>query len=172
MIVLVGFMAAGKSTVGRLLAERLGWEFVDLDDHILARTGRTPARIIRDDGEAAFRAVEAEATRELAGRERLVLAPGGGWGVDPRTMVDLGAGSIRIWLRIPAAEAVRRAEADSADRPLLGDPGTRLERAEALLRERETSYETADHVVDAAGRAPDEVVDAILAWLRGGSGGP
>lgn len=164
-------MAAGKTTVGRLLAERLGWEFVDFDERIHERTGRTPGAIIREEGEAAFRAVEAGMARELAGRSRMVLATGGGWGADPRRAAALGPGTVRIWLRIGAAEAVRRAEADGTDRPLLGEPPGRLARAESLLAEREPGYAAADHVVDVDGTAAVVVVEEIVRRLGADSGG-
>lgn len=161
----VGFMAAGKTTIGRLVADRLGWEFVDLDERIMERAGRNPGAIIRDRGEAAFRHLEAEVTRELASRRRVVLAPGGGWGADPSRAALLGPGTVRVWLRIDAAEAVRRAEREGIDRPLLGEPEGRVERAEALLRSRETSYAAAEYVVDVNSREPGAVADEIVRRL-------
>src|SRR5512135_1713202 len=86
-IVLVGFMGAGKTTVGQELARLLGWRFVDLDDRITARAGRSIARIFAESGEAAFRAAEsralAEFVGELAGAAPCVLALGGGAFVQP-----------------------------------------------------------------------------------------
>lgn len=164
-IVVVGFMAAGKSTVGALLADRLGWTFVDLDDRIRARTGRTPGQLIRERGEAEFRALEAAVTEELAGTERLVLAPGGGWAASPELADRLGAHTVRVWLRVSAGEALRRAEADATDRPLLGPPHGRPERVAELLRRRRPWYERAELVVDVDDREPGEVVDEILRCL-------
>ena len=80
-IVLIGFMAAGKSTVGRILADRLGWAFVDFDDEIEERTGLAVRDFFRIYGEQAFRELEAELTEELADAEHVVLAPGGGWSI-------------------------------------------------------------------------------------------
>src|ERR1700745_2998164 len=77
-IVLTGFMGAGKSTIGRMLAQSLGWDFVDTDAVIESRTGMTIARIFAEQGEDAFRALEAEAVREQARVEHVVLALGGG----------------------------------------------------------------------------------------------
>lgn len=159
-------MAAGKSTVGRLLADRLGWEFVDFDHLVRLRTGMSAGALIRDRGEAALRELEAELTHELAGRRRLVLAPGGGWATRPELTGRLGPGTIRVWLRISAAEAVRRAASQGEDRPLLGElDGGRddaARRAEALLAEREPLYAAAEVVVDVDGKEPEAVVTEIL----------
>lgn len=166
-------MAAGKTTVGRLLAERLGWRFVDLDDLISETEGRSPGALIRDEGEAAFRALERDFTRSFAGVRGVVLAPGGGWTLDPANAAALGPGTVRVWLRISAAEAVRRALAEGVDRPLLGPEGAnapRLERAEALLAERTPVYSTAEIAVDGA-REPEEVADAVVRHLEAYSGG-
>ncbi|MBW3554965.1 MAG: shikimate kinase [Gemmatimonadetes bacterium] len=170
-IVMVGFMAAGKSVVGRELARRLGWRLVDLDERIAERAGRSAGQLIREEGEAAFRALEREATAELAGAERVVLAPGGGWGTRPELTRLLGDGTVRVWLRISAAEAVTRAEAERVDRPLLGPRAGRLERSESLLRERSRFYQLAELVVEVEGRTPAELADEIVRRLDLDSGG-
>ena len=171
MIILVGFMAAGKSTVGRLLADRLGWGFVDFDARIRERAGRPPGQIIREDGEAAFRSHEARLTAELAGRTGLVLAPGGGWGADPGRAAALGPGAVRVWLRITAEEAVRRAGGEEVDRPLLGEGPDRVARARELLAERAAGYMAAEIVVDVHGRSPEVVTEEIFRRLEAYSGG-
>ena len=164
-IVLIGFMAAGKSTVGRALADRLHWDFVDFDARIEARAGAAPGAIIRERGEPAFRSLEAELTDEVAGRSRVVLAPGGGWVTETSLADRLGSGTVRVWLRISAAEAVRRAARSGVDRPLLGEPGGQLARARRLLREREPLYARAELAVDVDGKEPDAVVEEIVRRL-------
>lgn len=169
-IVLVGFMAAGKSTVGARLASRLDWELIDFDERVAARTGRSVGALIREEGVGALRAIEEALTIELASRDRVVLAPGGGWATRPGLADMLGPGTFRVWLRVSAAEAVRRAAADAVDRPLLDGPGdgsagSAVDRAAALLREREADYAASDMVVDVNGKAPDVVVDEILQRL-------
>ncbi len=160
VLVLVGFMAAGKSTVGRLLAQRLGWSFVDLDATIERNAGLSVAEIFAEQGEPVFRRLETEATRSLAGRRGLVLAPGGGWFLRPENRAALSASARTVWLRVTAEEAVRRSGAASGERPLLAgdDP---LRRAAALLAEREPTYGTADWIVDTSGRSVDEIADEI-----------
>jgi shikimate kinase len=164
-IVLVGFMAAGKSTVGRLLARRLGWDFVDFDQRILERTGLTAGKLIRERGEDAFREMEAEVTAEVAGSTRLVLAPGGGWVTRPELAHHLGDGTVRVWLRVTSDEVLRRAALDSVDRPLLGPSDGRRDRVEELLRGRTPLYESAEVVVDVDDREPAIVVDEIIRRL-------
>jgi shikimate kinase len=160
-------MAAGKSTVGRLLARRLGWDFVDFDDLVRDRTGRSAGSLIRERGEGALRALEQELTEELAGRRSVVLAPGGGWATRPELSERLGPGTVRVWLRVSPAEAVRRAARQDEDRPLLGgaddaDGAEAVGRAESLLAEREPLYATADAVVDVDGKEPEAVALEIL----------
>lgn len=158
-------MAAGKTTVGALLAERLGWDFIDFDRRILDRTGQTPGQLIREGGEAAFRELEAEVTEEVAGVEKVVLAPGGGWVTRPELMERLGDGTVRVWLRVSPEEALRRAGADETDRPLLGPVEGRRARVTELLRAREPLYERAEIVVDVDDRNPNQVVAEILRRL-------
>ena len=164
-VVLVGFMAAGKTSVGRRLAEALGWDFVDFDDIIEARTGASIPEIFRTQGEAAFRAMEARLTDEFGQAHCVVLAPGGGWVTQPDLMDRLGDGSLVVWLRISPEEAVRRALADSVHRPLLAGPEP-LARARLLLAEREPFYYLADSAVDVDGRGIEEIAREIAARVR------
>ncbi|MEV5355400.1 shikimate kinase [Streptomyces sp. NPDC093516] len=162
LVVLVGPMGVGKSTVGRLLAERLGVAYRDTDDDIVAAQGRTIAEIFAGEGEAAFRAIEARAVaRALAGHDG-VLALGGGAILDPRTRALL-AGRPVVFLDVDAGEAVRRIGRDPG-RPLLaGDPHLRWRTLAAARRPLYT--EVARAVVDTTGRAPGAVVEAVLAAL-------
>jgi shikimate kinase len=161
-------MASGKTTVGRLLADRIGWRFLDLDSLVRDRTGLGAGELIRRRGEPVLRATEAAITAELANRSGVVLATGGGWATRPELAAGLGAGTVRVWLRVSAAEAVRRAIADDVDRPLLGDrsrAGEWLARAGSLLGEREPYYAEAEIAVDVDGRSPAEIVGEIVGRL-------
>lgn len=170
-IVLIGFMAAGKTAVGRRIAQRLGWRFVDLDAAIEARMGRSPGVIIREDGEPAFRALEAELTAELAAEPKIVLAPGGGWATQPGMDALLGPGTVRVWLRVSPEEAVRRAEAEGTDRPLMGPREGRVARVARLLHRRTPDYETAEMAVDTDDREPRAVAEEVLRRLELTTGG-
>lgn len=158
-------MAAGKSTVGPLLADRLGWTFVDFDQVIREDTGCTAGQLIRERGEGAFRELEAQVTGQFSAAEHVVLAPGGGWITRPDLIERLERSTASVWLRVTVDEALRRAESDPADRPLLGSLEGRRERVAALLQQREPFYERADVVVDVDGREPSHVVEEILRRL-------
>lgn len=168
---LIGFMAAGKTTVGRILADRLGWQFIDFDDVITERTGHSPGAIIRGEGEAAFRAVEREVAADLAGVRHAVLAPGGGWASNRESGSALGPDTVRVWLRVTVAEAVRRAEADGTDRPLMGEPDGRTARMERLEQDRASRYREAELVVDVDEKAPEAVAAEIVRRLGLPTGG-
>lgn len=161
VIVLIGFMAAGKSTVGRAVAARLGWRFIDLDEEIERRAGMTIAEMFRAHGERAFRAREADLTRELSSYDRVVLAPGGGWVTGENALTELSGRAWVVWLRIGAEEAVRRARASGTVRPLLAgdDP---LGAAIRLLAAREPLYRQAHAVIDVEGRDTDDIVEELL----------
>ena len=155
-IVLVGFMGAGKTTVGRHLAALLGWEFVDLDDRIVARVGRPVAAIFRDPGEPAFREAEREAAIELAGRRCVVIAAGGGAFIAPGTRAALSRDAVTVWLRC-ALPALSARIADDGRRPRAGSRET----IAALLPEREPFSRLADLVVDTTSVAPPDAAREI-----------
>lgn len=160
-------MAVGKSTVGRELAARLGARFVDTDELIEARTGRTPRQLWEDGGEAAYRPLERDAVAEaLAAPDPVVLAVPGGVAVDDAMAAAVGAADVAVvHLRASLATLVRNVGPDARHRPLLGDdPPAALAR---LLGERGGRYEElADAVVDVDDLTPGQVVDAVLTALR------
>lgn len=163
-IVLVGLPGAGKTTVGRLLAERLGWGFVDPDREVERGEGLDIAAIFRTRGEAAFRRVEAEQVGRALGRERVVVAPGSGWLAQPGARAAVPPETVLVWLRVTPAEAARRLGWDGTPRPLLapGDMATRLARLDG---ERRTAYEGADVVVETNDMTPEGVADVIATRL-------
>ncbi|GAB11068.1 shikimate kinase [Gordonia araii NBRC 100433] len=161
-VVLTGFMGAGKSTVGRAVAERLGVRFLDTDAELERSTGRTIASIFTEDGEAAFRELElATVTRVLADFDG-VVALGGGSVTVPAIRAALTGGPV-VHLRITAENGFRRVE--GSDRPLLAGPEPRDTYAQ-LLAERAELYETVAAVTVDADQPVDTVVDAILTALR------
>jgi shikimate kinase len=164
-VVLLGMMAAGKSAVGRGLADALGWRHVDLDAEVERAAGSAVSEIFAREGEPGFRAREAAATVPWADAERVVLSPGGGWAAQPGLLDSLGRGTLSVWLRVSPAEALRRAAAAPGVRPLLaGDaPLAALHR---LLERREPLYARADLALDTDGTRVDDLVHAILTEIR------
>jgi len=137
-IVLIGFMGTGKTTVGRLLAERLDLAFTDMDDCIVERAGKTIPAIFADDGEPAFRALEREVVIDLSARGGLVIATGGGVVLNPDNIRDLGATGLLVALTATPDVILERLRHDTG-RPLLsaGDKG---EKIRTLLASRQHLY--------------------------------
>ena len=159
-VVLTGFMGTGKTTIGRLLAARTGRAFVDTDEVIEQRAGKSIARIFDEDGARAFRQMEAEIAEELGGREGLVIGTGGRLMIDPENEATLRPENAVICLAAQPEEILKRLDNDAVRRPLLEveDP---LRRVEALLAERAEKYGRFPQV-STAGRTPEEVADEIL----------
>lgn len=167
-VVLVGFMAAGKSRVGQGLAEALGWRFVDLDTEIERAAGRSIPSIFSEVGEPAFRRLEAEiADRVLSSPDQLVLATGGGWAATDGRLAALPKGVLSVWLRVRPEVAVDRALRQAPGRPLLDGQKDPVATAKALLAEREGCYAESELHIDTNEMGPDEVVREILTHLHG-----
>lgn len=159
---LVGMMGSGKSTVGAALAERLGWEALDTDTLIERQAGERIADLWRREGEAVFRAKEAEVIARVAGgAERAVVSVGGGAVVDPANRARIGASGFVVWLRADAATLLARVGA-GAERPALGgDPRATLATIDA---DRRPFYaQVADLTVDVDGVSPDDAAQTIIA---------
>jgi len=163
-VVLVGFMGAGKSVCGRLLARRLGRCFVETDDMIVARDGRPIPVIFRQDGEDVFRRLETEAVAALRLKSSDVIATGGGLPCREGRMDALRELGTVVWLRGDLAELLARARRTGA-RPMLN--GRTPEEIESLYRAREPFYARAHLTVDTAGLGIDQVVARLVGALRG-----
>lgn len=159
-VYLIGFMAAGKTTLARALAKRLGWSAVDVDELIEARERRSIAEIFAERGEAFFRAVERTVLAEQLAPRHVVVATGGGTFVDPRNRALINADGASIWLDVPLDQIIARLPQDGR-RPLAAD---RAE-LEGLFRTRRSAYEQAHLRLDAGRRAVDELVEQLLDWL-------
>jgi shikimate kinase len=162
-VILTGLPGSGKSTVGRALAERIEWDFVDLDAEIVRRAGRPVSLIFSESGEERFRDLEALATSELRDRQRVVIAPGGGWVTRPETVSLLRPPARLVYLRIGLEVAAERIRDGADERPLLAGPDL-PERLNSLLKVREAAYSTADLTVNAE-LIVDEVLTQCIAWL-------
>ena len=160
-IFLIGFMASGKTTVGRLLAERLDWAFVDLDKVIEDAAGKTVPDIFAAEGEAGFRKRETEALREVAKSRKTVVATGGGAPCrDENLEAMLEEGRV-FWLDVSPEEAVRRA-GNASGRPLLDAAADAVDVARKLLDTRRRFYERAHAGVVTMDRSPSEIVNELL----------
>ncbi|MFF7563640.1 shikimate kinase [Streptomyces pseudovenezuelae] len=163
VVVLVGPMGVGKSTVGRLLAERLATGYRDTDDDIVAEQGRSIAEIFVDEGEAAFRAIEKAAVSRALAQHDGILALGGGSILDEDTRALL-AGQRVLYLSMDVEEAVKRTGLNAA-RPLLAVNPRKQWRE--LMEARRHLYESiATAVVATDGRTPEEVTDIALDALE------
>ena len=159
-IYLVGFMAAGKTTVARALAARLGWRAEDIDELIEARERRTVAEIFARSGEPYFRALERDILRLLLPLRHLVVATGGGTFMDPDNRAAISLDGLSVWLDVPFDEIVARIPADGR-RPLAADRA-QLERLYTL---RQATYAHARLRIDARGVHSEEVAERIVEAL-------
>jgi shikimate kinase len=168
-IVLIGPRGSGKSTAGRLLAERLGRPFADTDELVSAAAGKTIDAIFAEDGEREFRRLESQAVAGAAGLPAAVIAVGGGAVEDPANVSALRAAGFVVRLTARPLTLYARVTADPASRslrpPLTGlDP---LQEMEATVRRREPLYRDAAHAsVETGGRTPAEVADAVEEAVR------
>ena len=165
-VLLVGFMASGKSSVGMELASRLGWAFVDLDTLIEARAGKSVAEIFSEDGEVEFRLLESNVADECLARSDTVIASGGGWAAQPGSWKMVTEDTMSVWLQVSPTEAVRRASEQGPTRPLLEGENV-MDRATALLLTREASYRRARYTLDSERYTPQELADEIVNLMEG-----
>jgi len=164
-IVLVGMMGAGKSSIGRRLAQRLGLSFVDADAEIEAAAGMTIAEIFARDGESYFRSGEARVIARLLDQGPQVLATGGGAFMNGETRASIRQKGISVWLKADFEVLMRRVKRRSGDRPMLqGDPA---ERVRHLMDERYPVYAEADTLVMSRDVPHETIVNEIVAELAG-----
>jgi shikimate kinase len=167
VLFLIGYRGSGKTMLARHLAERLGWQWLDADQELEARQGRSIRQIFADDGEAGFRRLESALLEELSGYERHVIALGGGVVLAEANRRRLKAAGRVVWLDADAATLWRRMESDptTAERRPNLTVGGQAE-VEELLRIREPLYRECAHVqVATAGRSPEEIADEVLRRL-------
>jgi len=166
-LILTGFMATGKTEVGRLLARRFGCPFFDTDGLVETAARRTIAQIFASDGEAHFRALERDAVEEACAVPDAVIATGGGTLLDPENHRRLAAAGPVVCLTASPEEIGRRV-GDVSSRPLLvGHNGDRLARIRTLLDERAPVYALATHTVDTSGLTVEQVAERVQALVAG-----
>jgi len=171
-IALIGFMGSGKTTTGRALAERLGYQFVDTDDLILqATSARNIPELFTTEGEARFRDCETTAVRDACATEHAVIATGGGVPLRSENIDVLRDSTFVVWLTVRPEVVVGRTQEDAASRPLLaaaavataaGDPGALHAHVLSLIAERGPRYQAGAHcIVDASDRSPQQIAADI-----------
>lgn len=163
-LVLIGLPGAGKSTAGRLLAERLGTHCTDVDPMIERATGMTVAELFAEEGEPAFRDRERRAVLQAIGLPPHVITPGGGWAAEPGNLEAIAGIAVTVWLAIDPVIAAERLVGDRS-RPLL-DGGDRRERLAALADQRTPFYRKASASVDVNGLSAVQAADRLLAVAR------
>jgi shikimate kinase len=173
-LILTGFMATGKSTVGPLVASRLGWHFLDSDAHIVARARKPIPQIFAEDGEAKFRALEREVIKELADVRRRcpncngihpdVISTGGGALMDPANCEALKKAGVVICLTARPEVIAARVTRSRVLRPKLMERGkSTLENVKELMAERREAYAQADLQIDSSELSVEEAADLVIA---------
>lgn len=153
-IVLTGFMGTGKTTVGRLVADFIRWKFVDADEEIVARVGRSIPEIFAQDGEEGFRRYESAVCQSLAARSQHVIATGGGMLVDPSNRAVMMAAGFVICLTA-SPDAIRQRLTSFEGRPLAPN-------WETLLEQRRAAYAEIPYQIDTTDRTPEDVAQEII----------
>jgi shikimate kinase len=164
-IIIVGFMGTGKSTVSRLLSERLGWESIDTDEEIERRAGLSIKEMFAEQGETVFRDWESRVLKDVLEQGKLVVATGGGAVLREINRRRMLSGGWVVCLTADKASLISRVTSAAAagSRPLLA--GDAEERVTALLESRRYAYDFAHATVDTSVRTPSEIVDLLINWL-------
>ena len=168
-LVLTGYRGTGKTTIGRILAARLGWPLVDTDTLIQERAGKSIKEIVASGGWPEFRRLEREVIAEVAAADRQVVSAGGGAILDAANRVTLRVGGHVVWLTAAPETIWQRLQADAktaAERPNLTEGGGATE-VRKVLQERRAAYQAACHHEIATDEcSPDEAAGRILAWFK------
>jgi shikimate kinase len=163
-IALIGFMGAGKTSVGRLAAEQLHFDYLDTDEVIQSRTGRTITEIFSTDGEPAFRKMESDLVTELAARTKTVISTGGGLPVNPQNLINLKKYALVVCLWASPEKIWERVK-NQTHRPLLHDPDPQ-KKIHDLLAVREPFYKQADVLLNTELRSVREVAQQVVHQFR------
>jgi shikimate kinase len=168
-LILIGYRGTGKSTVARLLAAKLGWDWLDLDEEIERRSGQTIAAIFAQQGEEAFRDLESQLLAELAHRDRSIVALGGGGVLRPANRSAIRSAGTVVWLRATSETLWQRIGADTATagrRPNLTAGGGLTEIVDILNSRTPIYRQCADWEVDTEGKTPAQVAAEIIEYFQ------
>lgn len=165
-LILIGYRGAGKSSVGRLLAERLGWDLISTDAEIVRKAGLPIPDIVQRFGWDHFRNLESAVCRELADKDHLIIDTGGGAILRPQNVENLKATGSLVWLTVEVRTIIERIGGDT-QRPSLTGAKSFTDEVEEVLRERQPKYQAAaDHIVATDEKSLAEVADTIMALLQ------
>ncbi|MGH7235032.1 MAG: shikimate kinase [Nitrospiraceae bacterium] len=165
-IVLIGYRGTGKTSVGQLLAERLGRQLISTDAEVIRRATLSIPEIVKQFGWDRFRDLESDACLELSGKDRLIIDTGGGVILRQRNVDALKAKGVLVWLTASVRTITERIGGDT-QRPSLTGAKSFTDEVEEVLREREPRYKAAaDHVIQTDGRSLAQVAEAILARVQ------
>jgi len=170
-LTLIGYRATGKTTLARLIAERLGWDWIDADVEIERRAGKAIAAIFAEDGEPAFRDLEAEVIADLCRRRQLVLAAGGGAPMRPESRRAMRDAGTVVWLKASPETILARMTGDrttASRRPDLTDKGGLAEIVELLSRREPIYRQTAHLEMETEGRPPEQIAAEIIERIETG----
>ena len=163
-LALIGFMGAGKTSVGRFVSDQLHFDYLDTDDLIVSRTGRTIADIFKTDGEPAFRALERQVVEDLTRRTKTLISTGGGLPVNPANLASLKTHALVVCLWASPEKIWERVKGQT-HRPLLHDPDPQ-KKIRDLLAAREPFYKEADVLVNTDIRSVREVAQHVVHQFR------
>ncbi|MCX6007893.1 MAG: shikimate kinase [Chloroflexi bacterium] len=164
-IALIGFMGAGKSTAGKILAGKLKMEYIELDTQVEEKAGKTIADIFKYDGEPVFRSIESEAATEASRKDRAVISCGGGIVLNPSNIDCLKKNAVIIYLEAGPEVILQRVKGSAEIRPLLQSTNPARSIGELLKARRPLYEQAADIMIDTSGLRVNEVVNKIIAEL-------
>ena len=159
-IVLVGFMGTGKTEVGKILSKKLGYALIDADTEIEKKQNMTITEIFRQQGEPAFRDIESEIIKKLAGMKKTVISTGGGAVLRPENISNLKSNGVVVCLSATPETVLQRTSVNN-DRPLLQTENP-LQKIKELLEYRRPYYEKADIMIDTENKNPLEIAEEII----------
>ena len=165
-IILIGLSGTGKTTTGKLLADRLGKVFIDIDIEIEQECGMSVTDIFRIHGEDFFREQERLVIQRLLHKRDTVISTGGGAVLNPDNVCDLKSCGVLVWMKAPPEVIIARIEQDHVARPLLNKPD-RLLIIKKMLDDRAEKYQTADVAVETGTKTPWDVADTIIKAIQG-----
>jgi shikimate kinase len=166
-IALVGFMGTGKTSVGQVLARKLGWQFVEVDARIEQMAGKSTPDIFAQDGEIAFRELEIEAIKQVARSRKQVIACGGGVVLNTINITRLKDTSVLVLLTASPGTVLKRTSVDRDSRPMLATANDPAARIRELLKYRRPYYErSTDFMINTSKNSLEQVADQIIEKLR------